>query len=387
MAEVDPMPRAWRAPLGGAGSDQAAPVDEASLRVDTLRPIPSLLRTFGVAPPRFFAEAGVDPRLFEDPDNQIPFTRIGSLLRLAVARTRCPHFGLLVGQQSGLSSLGPVGLLVQQSPDVGTALRNLIGHVHLRDRGGVVTLSLNHGVAVFGYAVYQRGVEGVQQICDGAIAIGCNIMRELCGPSWTPSEVLFSRSRPDDVRPFSRFFRAPVRFDAEQTALAFPEIWLERRTSGSDPALYQLLARRVDALEERFQGDLVGDLRRVLRVLLLGGSASVEKVAEALCMHRRTLNRRLHAQGTSVQDLLEEVRFEVARQLVAYTHMPLTDVAVTLGYSDASAFTRAFRRWTGSAPAAWRRGHGLHPPAQPALRAGTHDGGGALTASRQMGRR
>ena len=71
-------------------------------------------------------------------------------------------------------------------------------------------------------------------------------------------------------------------------------------------------------------------------------------------MHRRTLNRRLKAQNYTFHELVNEVRYEIARQLLEDTRMPMSQIAVTLDYSDASAFTRAFRRWSGTTPAAWR---------------------------------
>jgi len=83
------------------------------------------------------------------------------------------------------------------------------------------------------------------------------------------------------------------------------------------------------------------------------------RVAELLSMHRRTLNRRLDACGTTFQTLVEEVRFGIARQLLEDTDLPLSQVAATVGYSDVSAFTRAFRRWSGP-----RRGRGAHPAAR-----------------------
>jgi AraC-like DNA-binding protein len=89
-------------------------------------------------------------------------------------------------------------------------------------------------------------------------------------------------------------------------------------------------------------------------VILLTGEGSVGEVADRLSLHRRTLNRRLRARGTSLHQLVEETRSEVARQLVENTRMPLTDIAMTLGYADASVFTRAFRRWTGRTPSTWR---------------------------------
>lgn len=96
-------------------------------------------------------------------------------------------------------------------------------------------------------------------------------------------------------------------------------------------------------------------MQQLLRAALPAGQYSLARVAGLMSMHRRTLNRRLSACGTSFQSLLEEVRFGIARQLLRDTDLPLSQVAATLGYSDVTAFTRAFRRWAGTTPGAWRR--------------------------------
>ena len=329
-------------------------VAEGCVRVDAVTGIPAVLHQLGADPDPLLAEVGVDSALFDDPSNQIAFVDLGRLLARAVARTGCTHLGLLVGQRSGLSSLGLVGLLTHHSPDVGTALRNLISHLHLVDRGVIAPLRVAGGVATLDYAIYQAGVEDSEQIYDGGIAIVTNIMRSLCGPTWRPTEVLFCHRRPPDTAPFRRFFRAPLRFDVERTALVFPATWLGQRTRGADPSAYRRLKRSVEELESRVGADLVAEVRRILRMLLLNGRGSVENVAERLAMHRRTLNRRLEELGTSVHELVGEVRFEVARQLVESTTMPLVEISAALGYGDASAFTRAFRRWTGTTPTGWR---------------------------------
>ena len=354
-------PEANRMSVGGpqgAGADgpdaQPPPVADGALRVDSIRGIPAALRSLGIDPGAFVLELGLDSRIFDDPVNEIPIVALGRLFRLAVARTGCPHFGLLVGGFSGLASLGLVGLLAQHSPDVGTALRNLSTHFHLRNRGAVAPLRVSGGSATLGYEIYQSGVEAIDQLCDAAIAIAMNAMRALCGRGWRPTAVLFSHASPADARPFRSFFGVPLRFDSERTALVFPARWLAHRPAAADPELYQVFERRIEAIELRAGSDLVGDLRRMLRTLLVDGGGSVEEVAQRLALHRRTLNRRLQALGTSLHQIVEEIRFEIARQLVEHTQMPLVEVASALGYADASAFTRAFRRWSGRAPSAWR---------------------------------
>ena len=333
------------------------PVAEGILRVDMLTRVPAVLREVGLDADATIAGIGIDPRIFDDPGNEIPVASLGRLLRVASARSGCAHLGLLIGRRSSLDEQGLLGQLVRHSPDVGTALRNLTAHLHLRDRGAVAPLLVSDGAASLGYEIYQPHVEGIDQIGVGAMAIGANILRSLCGKGWRPSELLFAHRPPADLRPHRRFFDAPLHFDADRTALVFPARWLGHRIAGADPAQFEALSKQVDALERQTGADLPTEIRRMLRVVLLTRKGSVEEFSIRLGIHRRTLNRRLRAQGTSLHRLVEEIRSEIARQLVGNTRMSLTDIAATLGYADASAFTRAFRRWTRGLPSAWRAAH------------------------------
>jgi AraC-like DNA-binding protein len=348
------MPAPPRPPAGPSPAPTPA-VAEGVFRADTVTDLPAVLRGLGLDSDAAIAAAGLPPRLFDDPLNEVPMAGLGRVVARAVAASGCEHLGLLVGERCQPASLGPVGLLARHSPDVGTALRNLTTHLHLRDRGAVAPLLVADGSAMLGYEIYQTGVEGCDQICDGAMAIVMNLMKSLRGAAWRPSRVLFAHSRPADLRPFRRVFGAPLYFDAERTGLVFASSCLEQPVRGADPARYRELEQAVAAAESALEGDLVAELRRLLRVILLGGKGSVGEVAGRLSMHRRTLNRRLRARGTTLHRLVEETRFEIARQLVEHTRMPLTDVAAALRYADASAFTRAFQRWTGRPPSAWRQ--------------------------------
>lgn len=333
---------------------QNTAVHEGTVRVSPLTVVPQMLREWGIDPSEITTDVGLDLSLFDNPDNMIPFTALGRLLKWCAARTRCPHFGLLVGQHGGAATLGLIGLLAQHSANVGLALRSLILHLHLHDRGAVPTLSVQQGVVVLGYAIYQEGVEGSDQVYDGAIAIVFNIMQMLCGATWLPTEVLFSHRRPGDIEPYRSFFQTPLRFDMEQTALVFPAQWLDRPTPDADPSLCRQIEQRIVALEKLDNSDLAGELRRVLRVMLITHRGSLGQVAELLSMHRRTLNRRLEELGYTFRRLVNEVRYDIARQLLENTDMPIAEIAATLDYSAPSAFTRAFSQWSGMPPAAWR---------------------------------
>jgi len=126
---------------------------------------------------------------------------------------------------------------------------------------------------------------------------------------------------------------------------------------GTDPDLLHLLQQQIEALEVEYGDDLPGQVRRVLRTALLTDQARSDQIAMLFSVHSRTLSRRLKACGTSFQELLDEGRFEIARQMLEDTRMEVHQIAETLDYADASAFTRAFRRWSGITPGQWRKKH------------------------------
>jgi len=341
-------------PLPSAPVRSLPIVPEGHLRIGGPLAIPEVLLRFGVDPGEVLANVGLDARLFSDPEHPVPFTVLGRLISVCVACTRCRHFGLLVGERGGPSSLGLVGLLIRQAPDVGTALRQAALYLHLHDRGAVIVLSSQDEVARIAYAIYAPGVESSEQIGEGAIAIACNVIRSLCGADWAPTEVLLASRRPADVRPYRRFFRAPVRFDAEQNALVFPATVLDQRLPHANPELQRLLLEEVQRLDRELALDFSTKVRRVVRAGFVVGQCSAARTAALFAMQRRTLSRRLRAEGTTFEALLAEIRYETARQLLTDTAIPMRQIAEAIGYADVSVFTRAFKRWAGTTPSQWR---------------------------------
>ena len=324
------------------------------VRVASTMSIPAVLRSLGADPAKVLAEAGYEPEFFDNPDTRISFAARSRLLAHCATATRCPHFGLLVGQRAGLNSLGLIGLLIKYAPDVGSALLSLVRYLHLHVRGATTSLVTDERVAKFTWDVYQPRRDGVVHVDDGALAAIFNIMRALCGPDWKPTEVWFAHPPPPDAGPFHRFFSAPLRFDAERNAVVFAAAWLSRPVLEADQELRWEIQVQIDALEARHVGEFPAQVRSVLSSVLLTDDAGVERVAALFSMHRRTFNRRLAAYGTCFKELADESRFELARQMLEESSYAVGDAADTLGYADASAFIRAFRRWTGTTPAHWR---------------------------------
>ena len=327
---------------------------QATLRIGATIGVPEVLRDLDADPAKILSEVGLDLKLFDDPNNLISFLARGRMMAHCAERAACPHFGLLVGQQAGLLSFGFVGLLAKYSPNVGLALSSLMRYMHLHVRGATTTVAVDSDQAVLEYQIYQSEALGNEQVGDGAVAVAFNLVHDLCGNDWEPIEVRFAHRKPEDVTPYQQFFQVPLHFDAAQYAVVFSASWLDRRLPDTNPELLHLLQQEVDKLEVKLEDNFQDQVRRLLCTTLVTGHSSANQVAELFSMHRRTLNRHLNATGTSFRKLADEVRFEIARQLLEGSSVEIAKIASILGYSNASAFTRSFKRWSSTTPAKWR---------------------------------
>lgn len=325
------------------------------VHIDDVRAIQVVLAELGAEFGSLVVEAGLDPQIVDGRTTFVPFTAIGRLIALAADRTHCPHLGLLVGERVTLASQWLLGSLLCNCDTVGDALRVLEAHLCVQDRGGVVGLGVFDEVAALSYTPYEPEIVGAALHSERALAKLTNVLRALCGARWAPLEVLLPRSAPDDITPYGTFFRAPVRFDQEMTALVFPASLLQQPIAGADPAVRRRLEEQIRRIEVAQPSKLTDELRYYLRATVIKQRCKAERIARLRLVNRRTLSRRLRAEGTSFRQLTNEAQFAVAKQLLADTNMTLTQISGALNFSEPAAFTHAFRRWSGIAPSVWRK--------------------------------
>jgi AraC-like DNA-binding protein len=330
-------------------------MEDGAVRVGILTGLPALLRSLGADPAAIAAEAGFDLGMLDDAENTVSYAARGRLLSQCVARTGCRHLGLLLGMRGRLSWLGLAGFLVQHAPDVDTALNDLARYTYLSVSGGVTGFAARGNVAMLSFDVVLPRVDATDQVGDTAMATFFNLMRTICGPAWAPLEVRFSHGKPQNIEPYRSFFHAPLRFDADQNAILFSSEWLRHPVQGADPELRRLLQAQIDELAATHRSGFAEQVRRVLHTALLTGHASEDEVAAHFAMHGRSLRRRLKECGTSFKQLVEQSRYAIAQQLLEDSARDISEIAAVLDYADASAFGRAFKRWSGGAtPSAWR---------------------------------
>ncbi|MQM30123.1 MAG: hypothetical protein CRU78_06105 [Candidatus Accumulibacter phosphatis] len=333
-------------------------VPEGFQRVGPLANVAQAIEQFALDPDALFASVGVSRDLLADPDNIISPHTAGELLERCATLSGCAHFALLLGRQQSARSLGMVGELLPHCADVGTALAHLQNLLHLHDRAGIATRTIDGNTATLGYTLFAGPIVGVDQIYDGTLVIAQNIMRLLCGPHWKARAVLLSRRRPENLRPYKQAFQCPIEFDAESSALVFPASDLRLPVAGADPNRFKLLKEKLEDIRSQHYLDLVAQTRRVVQAMVVLRRCSLTGVARELSMNPRRLNRSLEREGSTYRELLDEARCGLALRLMCLTDLSLGQIAVVLDYSSASAFTHAFKRWKAVSPLAWRRLHG-----------------------------
>jgi AraC-like DNA-binding protein len=272
----------------------------------------------------------------------------------------------MLGRTVTLSAMGAVGVLMQASPNVAHALEAMGKHFHVHDKGAQLSVEADSKAVRIGYRLTARDVDMVEEIYTLAAMAGLAFLRALCGKGWRPLEFELPFRRPRTVESLRKALGVPLKFDAERLWMIFPAADLARPLPSADPLLYRMMAERIEQLEAQQRRDLVGRVRDVMQTVIFLEASNASIVASRMGMSLRTLNRRLRAEGTSLQAIRDEVTAEAACQLLGNTDKPAGEVALILGYSDSSAFTRAFRRWRGVPPAQWRARRARNRQAKPA---------------------
>jgi AraC-like DNA-binding protein len=332
---------------------EAGMVAHGALRIGPLLTFPDVVSELGGDPDALLAEVGLSRVYFQDPENTIGLRTAGRLLRLARETTRCNHVGLLIGQRTTMSFMGAIGFLMKASPTVGDAWQAVTTYLGVHDRGAVATVEIGPRLTTISYAVQVPGVEDVEQIYSVATAIACNMMREMCGAEWRAEEIQFSFAA-RTVNLFQKFFRAPILFNAERSCLVISSASLSHPLRTVDPLLHRMMSERMQALAAKGPASMLDRARQQLAKMVLLPGCNAATLANRLGISERTLFRRLADEGASFQSLRDEACRNTAYELLTNTDRRAVDVATILGYSDPAAFTRAFRRWSGTTPAAWR---------------------------------
>ena len=333
---------------------------QTTVRVAALEGLAGLMHGAGVELTATLRRLGIDPVVLDEPENRIALGQLVQVLDAAARATGDDCIGLHLGASQSLHVAGVLGYALQSSPDVQAQLVLAARYFALHQDGAEVSLQVMGAESVLRYTLLDPQVTLHRHDAEATVALCVNQWRLHTGlPDWSPTSVHFEHPAPQPAseREVQRYFRCPVHFGDTFDGLRLPTSFLATPLRTADGALHQILTRYADECLARHAdaATLTGRVRRLITSGLANGNAGIEDVAGRLAMTPRTLQRRLADAGLQFVDVLDETRRELATQYLRDTRITLTDAAFLVGYSDLTAFHRAFRRWFQLTPLEYQR--------------------------------
>jgi len=314
-----------------------------------------LVRELGGNPEELIMLAGFDATLLNDFQQMISSEALARLFDLSARVLSCPCFCLLLSQRQGISVLGPVGLMMRKSLTFYDAYRALEKYIHLRSEAGTFSLEIEQGVAIIKYLPHVYGEDRCRQISDLSLGIGCHLIRLYIGKGWNPRAVYFQHQAPSDLAPYTMLFHAPLSFQQEFNGLVFDANLLNSKIGTFEPEIKQFLGSYLDELERSRKQDIVNQVGMLIRDLLPKGSCSLKNTAKLMGLKERALQRRLSHETSSFQQILDQIRQQMAKEFLDSPATNLTNLSQILGYADLSTFSKAFKKWFGLSPSQYKR--------------------------------
>jgi AraC-like DNA-binding protein len=340
----------------GGGSDHVLAAATASAQV--ARAILLRAAAYGHEPAALAARFGLSENDLSDPDARIPAPVAVAIWEEVPRVVGDPCFGLHLGQlASSVGAMPIVGYVVQTSPTLGDGLARAIRYQRLVQTLNRAEFDVTDAEARIAVHVRPRYVERLRHAVDFALAFFVSFASRVTGGDIPVRRVHFAYGPPKELDAHRRLFGGALRFGAVRTELVVDRAVLERPVLSADVQLRGVIERHADALLARLPaGDSLAERTRAALVDgLRAGRTEVRAMARGLRMSPRTLQRRLRAEGTSCAVLLDDVRRELGLRYVEDRSLSLSEVAFLLGFADQTTFHRAFVRWTGRAPGAFRK--------------------------------
>ncbi|MFI7600002.1 AraC family transcriptional regulator [Actinoplanes sp. NPDC049681] len=330
---------------------------ESMVRAAGLRGLPGLVDSLGGDGVALLGRFGVTCAAVESEDAVIPAVAAGMLLEVAAAELACPDLGLRLAGLQNASVLGPLALAIENAATFGEALETTRRYLFVHSPAMTVAQILDPSGRPGVVGLLYRGTDAEPlppQVVDVGLGLFHRIIVLLHGGPYGLRSVHLPHPALAPVEAYTRFFGAEVRFGRPDAVLRVPGGLATMPVPGGNQMLRDIA---VEYLTSHFPapGERVADRVRMLLTQGLGSSpAEVGATAKLLRTHPRTLQRRLAAEGTTFEAILDDVRRVAAHRLITQTDLPFTQVTAMVGMAEQSALSRAVRRWYGVTPRALR---------------------------------
>ena len=300
---------------------------------------------------------GIRPRDISNPINELNLVQYCNLFEIAAGKTGNDNIGLEFGQNFAPRQLGPIGYAAISSPTLSAALRNMEKYFSAHQGQTSFGLIQDSDILWLSYRIFDARIRNRRQDAELSLGMFCNIFKSALGQKWTPLEVRFEHDQPDDSQSHENSFGAPIKFSRRTNAIGFRRSDLDARMPDQDPYLFSIITSFLESRSKLVGNpeDFATVVRNQIKLHLGDKSPTIPEIARVLGLNDISLQKQLKTHGLNFPNLLRAARCELALHYMTEEDMPLTEIAFNLGYSELSAFSRAFKSWTGMSPQRYRR--------------------------------
>ena len=311
-------------------------------------------RSVGLDPFRMLRMAKLPAKVLDDPNLMISADSVGWLLEESARLSGQEAFGLLLAETRSLANLGMLALVIREEPTLRAAVQSSVRYMRLHNAGVQLRLDDAGDVVLLHVGVNMQRQGLRRQAIEMSTGIALRTLRVLSCDTFRPVKICFTHERPASLEVHRRVLGTAVAFSQECNAMVCRARDLDAPIPAADPSLNREVKRLLDMQLANLRDEAPAQrARQIVRMLLPSGLCSVDRVAQHLDMHRRTLNRHLAAEGESVTTIINAVRAELAEEYLANSKRKLYEVAELLGFSSAGDFSRWFRGQFGRTPSDW----------------------------------
>ncbi|WP_416885973.1 AraC family transcriptional regulator [Marinospirillum sp.] len=309
----------------------------------------------GGDPERILGHSGLDPERLACPTQSLSLIHYCQAMETAAEQLGQDNFGLHYGYQFQPQSLGLLGYIGLCSATVEQALINLV-HAFPYHQHDTLTRLVDQGNSWrLDYQVRHGGILCRRQDAELTLGMFLNLLRTGLGHQWAPKEVYFEHPRPENWHEHCKLFDAPVYFDQPYNALVIPKSQLQRTMPDHNPTLLLVMQDAIQRLNiQPPRQSLAEQIRLEIQLQLPQGEPCLEQLAAKMQTSQHSVQRQLQQEGTHFSQLVDQVRQDLAQHYLKQKQISISEMALLLGYSEVSAFSRAFRRWFTLSPRQWR---------------------------------
>ena len=312
----------------------------AMVQAQSLRGYRELVTDLGGNPTRLLRKAGIEPAALNQLTAFISFESLIDLLERSAADLGCPDFGLRLAERQDIGILGTLAVAMRYSTTVGEAMRCASKYLHVYNAAIAFTINTGErrGQARLVFQVLVEHAPRWAQTAEHGIGLTWRIMTLLSEGRCHLQQVWFPHPAVATEATYRSRFDAPLTFRADRPGLAYAARDLNLPISEQNRELHDLATGYLDSQLPRGRTPFTVQVRQAIEALLGTGTCGHRQVANALYMHPRTLQRRLQEEGTTFEEIKDEVRRDLAQRYLSQPDVPLTQVTALLDYSEQSAF-------------------------------------------------